>query len=117
MNVVLKNNLNRGAVLVDYAYSRSGEGMELILPDYIGIVAAYLEKGRYSENIEQELGERLGPEIGSRAKRAFSMFEGVGNYSLWAQGAASDDIRFNNWKLSNRFPNLNRKYDAFERKF
>ena len=117
MNVVIKNNLNRGAVLVDYAYSRSGEGVGLILPDYIGIVAAYLEKGRYSENMEEELGERLGPEIGSRAKKTFYMFEGAGDYSLWAQGPASDDIRFNNWKLSDRFPNLNLRHEAFDQKF
>lgn len=111
MNVVLSPSMDRGDTLIKFAYSNQGATLDLSIPDYVGLVASYMNHGRLPIDIENELSERLGPTIGAKARQVFETFDHYHGRFLWCQGPATDDIRLTNRKLSQRFPRVNAAND------
>ncbi|PZU08514.1 hypothetical protein [Sphingomonas sp.] len=107
MQIIDNDSLLRGATLVDYAFSDRGKHLTLQVPDYIGIVAAYLDRGRDPDDIETVLGKHLNINIGRRAKQTFDLFEDFRGHGLWMRGASADDIRFVHQRLIELYPDLN----------
>lgn len=106
MRIIKSRSLARGKALVDYAYSNGGSCIDLEPADYVGIVAAYLNRGMYSEDIEKELGSLLNPEIGRRSRVTFDLFDDREGRGLWIQGPAVDDIAFVHPTLSKYYPRM-----------
>jgi hypothetical protein len=107
MRIINSASLTRGATLIDYAFSESGKNLTLAPSDLVGLVAAYIARGCYTNDIETELGARLHPDIGRRAKQVFDLFDDWQGKALWNQGPANEDIQFTNRTLIGRYPGVN----------
>ncbi|WP_140869964.1 hypothetical protein [Sphingomonas oligophenolica] len=98
--------LQKGATIVEFAFSKKQNTTSLETAELIGIVAAYISRGYYTAEIEERLGDVLGPEIASNAKEIFQMFEDWNGRGLWTQGAALEDIAFTDDKLKKMYPHV-----------
>lgn len=110
MRVINQKFLSRGAVLVDVGFD--GDGSSLEVADYIGIVCAYLSKGRPVSEMQHQLAEVLNPDIGARARQTFDLFEDWKGRGLWKQGPAEEDISFTDSKLAWLYPCVGLELEA-----
>ena len=98
--------LARGAALVDLALADEHLNLKLDVSDHIGIVAAYIARGRCVSNIESDLTPRLGVVTARTVGKIFDMFEQEPN-RLWRQIDPMGSIRFVNRALHERYPQVN----------
>jgi len=110
MKLINQTGLQRGDILLDYAFSEKGAGLELGIPDQIGLVFGYIARGKYPEYIEECLSDLLHPAIGKQAARPFETFQDSRGRGLWIQGPAMDDTTFTHHKLIKAFSSFKRRF-------
>jgi hypothetical protein len=92
MQIIKAASLVRGATVLDLAFSNNGRSLSLSVPDLIGVVASYINRGLHTGDMEKTLDNLLDPSIGERAKHTFDLFNDWKRSGLWAQGPAMEDI-------------------------
>lgn len=110
MKIFTTKSLTRGAALLDYAFSNKGLTLQVDAPDVIGLVAAYIGSGRLPIDLEADLSKRLNSRLAADAQRALDLF-GHGQQALWSIGLAVDDVRFENKRLAQLYPAVNKAND------
>lgn len=108
MKLLNSASLDRGAILIDYAFPTQSQSYPV--PDLIGIVAAYIARGHYPKDMEKELAERFNPRLARQARETFRYFDRYDRTGLWTEGAAYDDISFTNKTLDQLYPAVNQAH-------
>lgn len=114
MEIVTPTSLARGAAIVEFAFGDHGSALDLSATDAVAVVAAYIARGGYPEDIEEELGRCLTPAIGRQAARAYEMFEDYRGRGLWDQGPTGE-IAFTHPLLNETYPVVRERHEQFLR--
>lgn len=107
MNIINNQALARGEAFIDLAFSEKGRLLRLTPADYVGIVAAYIDRGHGTLDIREEIGARFTPYIGEQAEATFHLFDDFHGNGLWESGGSASDIRFTHEELIRMYPTVN----------
>jgi hypothetical protein len=97
--------------MVDFALSGGRRPYDFELADVIGMVAAYVDSGRPTDEIEQHMTRCLGPVLAADMERAFHMFNDWTERGLWMQGPAVEDVRFTDRSLRLHYPKVQQRWN------
>lgn len=111
MRIVTKYNLSRGKALIDCARAGGKTPFTFEAADLIAMVAAYIDSGEPTHEMEHWITKTLGAGIAQDMVRTFQAFDDWDGRGLWCQGPAIDDIRFTDGLLRHHYPKVQQRWE------
>ena len=109
MKLISQLSLGRGRAVIDFAHANGSTPIDFEPADLIGLVAAYINRGHPTCELRDRLATILGVNIAGDVWRVFETFNDQSGRGLWAQGPATDDIRFTHRNLDAYYPEVNKR--------